>query len=131
MDPDRDRLLFRACFFEALPDPEVDLVSSGAESTDLKDSVSGSLPEFLRAILVTGWYDADEVDDDEAFVSDRLMDEELMEDFRPVKMDAAESVLTRRIDDRSDLVGLDRLKRFTQFFQNLIIKNEICAFTNE
>jgi hypothetical protein len=83
------------------------LVSLASPSEDFIPVTSGPaspFPEFFRANFDTGWYDATE--DDDVDVADVTSD-----DFRVDKTDAdADSALTRRIDERSDRVGLDKLK---------------------
>ena len=70
------------------------------------------MPEFFRANFVSGWYDDDD-DDDMIDVDNNVDVDDASDDFRVDKADA-DAALARRIEDRRDRVGLERLEMVKQ-----------------
>ena len=76
--------------------------------TGVLSGASGPLPEFFRANFDSGWYDEDD-DDDVIDVDSNVDVDDASDDFRVDNADA-DAALARRIEERRDRVGLERLK---------------------
>jgi hypothetical protein len=83
-------------------------ITDGSEVfTGVLSGASGPLTEFFRASFESGWYD-----DDDEIIDDvsKVEVDDTSDDFRVDSADA-DAALARRIDERRDRVGLERLKR--------------------